>query len=58
MQSKMLKVVRLGLLLIACSALASCDPPAIYGSVGFSNYSGGYYGGGMRTGVTIGGRIY
>jgi len=52
------RMLRLALLLAASACLASCDPPAVYGSVGFSNYSGGYYGGGMRTSVSIGGRIY
>jgi len=51
---------RTTLLVLACAALSACDEPAVYGSVGFSNYhGGGYYGGGgMRTSVSIGGRIY
>jgi hypothetical protein len=55
-----MKFVRLGTILIACSLLAGCDDVRVYGSVGYSNYSGygGYHGGGMRTGVTVGGRIY
>ena len=42
-----------------CLVLASCEDPQIYGSVGFSSYSGGGYygGGGMGTSISIGGRI-
>ena len=40
-----------------CLLLASCEEPRVYGSVGFSSYSGGWGGGGMGTSVTIGGRI-
>ncbi len=55
-----LKLARLMSLLIACASLSACDDVRVYGSVGYSNYSGyrGYHGGGMRTGVTVGGRIY
>jgi len=51
---------RAALLAALCALLASCDPPAIYGSVGYSSYSGGgYYGGpGFGTSISIGGRIY
>jgi hypothetical protein len=54
------RLAGLSLLLAACSLLASCEPPAVYGSVGYSSYSGGgYYGrGGIGTSVSIGGRIY
>jgi len=41
--------------------LTSCEPPQVYGSVGYSTYSGGgYYGGGPRygTSISVGGRIY
>ena len=52
--------LRVVLLVTLCSMIASCDDPQIYGSVGFSSYSGGgYYGrGGMGTSIGIGGRIY
>ncbi len=55
-----LKLARLMAVLIACASLSGCDDVRVYGSVGYSNYSGygGYHGGGMRTGVTVGGRIY
>jgi len=40
-------------------ALSGCEDPQIYGSIGFSSYSGGGYygGGGMGTHISIGGRI-
>lgn len=52
--------LRVLLLLGAASLLAGCDDMRVYGSVGFSTYSGygGYYGGpAVGTSVTIGGRI-
>ena len=54
------RVAKLGMLLALCSLLASCEPPAVYGSIGYSSYSGGgYYGrGGVGTSISIGGRIY
>ena len=60
MISKIRRVAALGVLLALCSLLASCEPPAVYGSIGYSSYSGGGYygGGGIGTSVTIGGRIY
>jgi hypothetical protein len=59
MQS-ILNFAKLTALLIACASLAGCDDVRVYGSVGYSNYSGygGYHGGGMRTSVGVGGRIY
>jgi hypothetical protein len=51
-----LRVLLLGAL---CLGLSGCEDPQVYGSVGFSSYSGGgYYGrGGMGTSISIGGRI-
>jgi len=46
---------------VMAGLLASCEPPQVYGSVGYSTYSGGgYYGGGPRygTSISVGGRIY
>ena len=40
-----------------CGSLASCEEPRVYGSVGFSNYHGGWGGTGMHSSITIGGRI-
>mgnify|MGYP000520708302 CR=1 FL=1 len=54
------RIVRVLLVLLAAASVASCEPPRVYGSVGYSSYSGGGYygGGGMSTSVRIGGRIY
>lgn len=51
--------LRLILLTALGLALSGCEDPQIYGSVGFSSYSGGGYygGGGMGTSISIGGRI-
>ncbi|MEM8766964.1 MAG: hypothetical protein AAGE43_05955 [Pseudomonadota bacterium] len=40
-----------------CLLLAGCEDPQIYGSVGFSSYSGGWGSPGMGTSISIGGRI-
>lgn len=40
-----------------CLLLASCEDPQIYGSVGFSSYSGGWGSPGVGTSISIGGRI-
>ena len=45
------------LVLALCAGLASCDAPQVYGSVGYSSYSGGY-GGGYGGSISIGGRIF
>lgn len=55
-QDLMLRGLRVALLVGLCSLFASCDDPQIYGSVGYSSYSGGW-GGGYGTSVSIGGRI-
>ncbi len=56
------RIVKIGLLLLAATSLASCDnPPQVYGSVGFSSFSGGGYhrgGSSFGTSVTVGGRIF
>lgn len=57
--SKIRRAAGLTALLALCSLLASCEPPAVYGSIGYSSYSGGGYGrGGLGTSISIGGRIY
>lgn len=58
MKQRILKIVRIGFLTSACLLMASCEPPQIYGSVGYSSYGGGYGHGGMGGNVRIGGRIY
>lgn len=51
------RILIVGLLSLS---LGGCENPQVYGSVGFSSYSGGGYygGGGMGTSIRIGGRIY
>ncbi len=49
------KILRLAAILGLCVSLSSCEPPAVYGSIGYSSFGGGY--GGFGTSVTIGGRI-
>lgn len=55
---KMIKrTARLLLIGMLCLGLASCEEPHIYGSVGFSSYSGGWGSPGVGTSISIGGRI-
>ena len=59
MKNNISGMLRIFLLVTICSGLASCEPPQVYGSVGYSSYSGGgYHGGGYGTSVRVGGRIY
>ena len=60
MRQKLIRLGRIVALGSVLAMLASCEPPAVYGSVGYSSYSGGGYygGGGFGTSVRIGGRIY
>ena len=46
------------LVIALAGAVASCEPPQVYGSVGYSSYGGGGYHGGYGGSVRIGGRIY
>ncbi len=61
---KVFKLAKLTVVLVACASLAGCDDVRVYGSVGYSSYNGyggsPYYGGGggYRTTVGVGGRIY
>lgn len=50
----LLRVVLLGTL---CLSLAGCEDPQVYGSIGFSSYSGGWGSPGVGTSISIGGRI-
>jgi hypothetical protein len=55
------RILTIVLIMLGAASLASCEPPQVYGSVGYSSYSGGgYYGGGPRygTSISVGGRIY
>jgi hypothetical protein len=42
---------------VCAGGLASCEPPQVYGSIGYSSYSGSYYGGGYGGSISVGGRI-
>lgn len=52
---RLLRIATIALTLLTCLSLAGCDDVRVYGSVGYSSYSG--YGG-VGTRVAIGGRIY
>ena len=58
MLRKTLRRSALALILLCSGLLASCEPPQVYGSIGYSSYGGSYYGGGYGGSVRIGGRIY
>ena len=60
MKQAIKRLVRVTLVVALAGAMASCEPPAVYGSVGYSSYSGGGYygGGGIGTSISIGGRIF
>lgn len=59
MKNRVRRLVTLILVIAMAGAVASCDPPQVYGSVGYSSYGGGgYYGGGYGGSVRVGGRIY
>jgi hypothetical protein len=59
MRRRTMRTLRILLLGLLCLGLSGCDDPQVYGSIGFSSYSGGGYygGGGMGTSISIGGRI-
>lgn len=48
---------RIFLILAICGTLSGCDDPQVYGSVGFSTYSGGYGSPRVGTSISVGGRI-
>jgi hypothetical protein len=60
MKQSIKRLFRVLLLATIAGAMASCEPPAVYGSVGYSSYSGGGYygGGGLGTSISVGGRIF
>jgi hypothetical protein len=55
---RLLRIATMTVALLTCLSLAGCDDVRVYGSVGYSSYSGYGYGGGVGTRVAIGGRIY
>ena len=60
MKNRIKRLVTLLLVIALAGAVASCEPPQVYGSVGYSSYGGGGYhcGGGYGGSVRVGGRIY
>lgn len=59
MKNRIKRLMTLLLVIALAGAVASCEPPKVYGSVGYSSYGGGYGGyGGYGGGVRVGGRIY
>ena len=56
----LIRLVKMTAVIVVCTSLAGCDDVRVYGSVGYSGYNGygGYHGGGPRTSVTVGGRLY
>ena len=58
MKTWMIRISKFSVFAILALSLSSCEPPQVYGSVGYSSYGGGYGHGGMGGGVRIGGRIY
>ena len=57
MKKHVVRSIRVLMFVTICLGLTSCEPPQVYGSVGYSSYNGGY-GGGYGTSVRVGGRIY
>ena len=55
---KLIRMLSLGALIAASLSMAGCDDVRVYGSVGYSSYSGYGHGGRMGTSVSIGGRLY
>ena len=55
---KLMRIVTVTVTVLTCLSLGGCDDVRVYGSVGYSSYSGYGYGGGVGTRVAIGGRIY
>lgn len=63
----LIKLIKLSVVIGVVSLLSGCDDPQVYGSVGvssgYSNYGGynhgryGYGGSGVRTSISVGGRI-
>jgi hypothetical protein len=60
MKNRIIGLIKLFTVVALCAMLTSCEPPQVYGSVGYSSYSGGGYHGGSRygTSISVGGRIY
>ena len=57
MNTQFARILRRIILVGLCLGLASCEEPRVYGSVGFSSFSGGYGSPSIGTSISIGGRI-
>ena len=57
-RSTLAKRLRPAIVVALCLGAASCEPPQVYGSIGYSSYSGGYGSPGFGTSIRVGGRIY
>ena len=57
MKTCLVRLSKFSILVVLAFSLSSCEPPQVYGSVGYSSYNGGY-GGGYGTSVRVGGGIY
>jgi hypothetical protein len=60
MRIKLTRAATVIVAILLAATMSSCEPPQVYGSVGYSSYSGGGYygGGGYGTSIRVGGRIY
>jgi hypothetical protein len=65
--NRLTTLLRAAVLAALCLFLAGCDDVAVYGSVGYSSYSGygpgygaypGYGGYGYGSSISVGGRLY
>lgn len=52
--------IKVVMIAVAALALSGCEDPQVYGSIGISSGYGSYggWGSGMRTSISVGGRIY
>ena len=58
MKNRFRRLLGAFLAIVIAGFLTSCEPPQVYGSVGYSSYGGGGYYGGYGTSIRVGGRIY
>ena len=52
------KIVRFTLMAALVGSLSGCNDPNIYGSIGISSGYGGGWNSGIRTSISVGGRIH
>lgn len=56
-RNHMKRLARAMLIGVLCLGLSGCEDPQVYGSIGFSSYSGGWGGPNVGGSISIGGRI-